>query len=174
MKQNSAKNMLLPTLLAGLLALNACAYHLVGHGGGDSGAIPADVQTLSISGNAEATLLSRLRQRLHSEQYVIVEPGSTTDPLHHASVRINMTRLVFTPSTFDINGVATQYRMILGGSILIEHNNKTVWQSGLIQRQGDVFVTGGPASIESSKKRLQKDLRKQWISDAVGRMRSGF
>jgi len=173
MQQKIATSLLLTASLAGLLILNACGYNLVGHGG-DSGAIPADVTTLSLSGNADASLLSRLRQRLHSEQYVMVDAGSVTDREHHASVYINMAPLIFTPSTFDLNGVATQYRMTLGGSIRIEQNSKTLWQSGLIQREGDVFVTGGPTSIEASRQRLQKDLSKQWLSDAVGRLHSGF
>lgn len=166
-------NLLRIGLLTGLLALAGCGYHLVGHGGGSS-AIPADVKTVTISGNAKAQLLSQLRRRLHSEQYEMVDVDSVTDRTHHASLFINMTPIVYAPSTFDINGVATQYRMILAGSISIEENNKTVWQSGLIQRQGDVFVTGGPTSIEASRQRLQDDLSKQWISDAVGRIRSGF
>jgi len=160
-------------LLAALLTLAGCGYHLVGHGSG-SAAIPEDVSTVSISGNADATLLSQFRQRLHSEQYTIVDAGSVTDRSRHASVFIHMSPLVFTPSTFDSNGAATQYRMIMAGSISIEEHNKIVWQSGLIQRQGDVFVTGGPSSIEASRQRLQDDLSKQWLSDAIGRIHSGF
>ncbi len=155
------------------MLLSGCAYHLVGHGDGSS-AIPVDVKTVSITGNANAALLSQFRQRLHSGQYVIIDAGSVIDRSRHASVFITMTPLVFTPSTFDINGAATQYRMTLAGSISIENNNKAVWQSGLIQRQGDVFVTGGPTSIEASRQRLQADLSKQWLSDAIGRIHSGF
>jgi len=164
---------LLTGLLSALLSLAGCGYHLVGHGGG-SGAIPAEVKTVSISGNANATLLSRLQQRLHSERYAIVEAGAVADRSHHASIEVKMIPLIFLPSTFDINGVATQYRMTIAGSITIRHHDKTVWQSGAIQRQGDVFVTGGPTSIEASRQRLQQDLSKQWLSDAVGRIRSGF
>jgi len=160
-------------LLAGLLMLASCGYHLVGHGNG-SGAIPADIKTVSISGNADATLLSQFRQRLHSEQFVIIDADSVTDRSRHASVVINMSPLVFTPSTFDANGAATQYRMMMAGSISIEQDNDTLWQSGLIQRQGDVFVTGGPTSIEASRQRLQDDLSKQWLNDAIGRIHSGF
>jgi len=162
-----------PALLAGLLMLAGCGYNLVGHGDG-FGAIPGDVKTMSISGNADARLLSQFRQRLHSEQFVIIDAASVIDQARHASVFIHMSPLVFTPSTFDINGAATQYRMILAGSISIEQDSKTVWQSGLVQRQGDVFVTGGPTSIEASRQRLQDDLSKQWLSDAIGRIHSGF
>jgi len=160
-------------LFCTLLILGACGYHLVGHGGG-SGAIPADVKTVSISGNMDATLLSRLRQRLHSERYAIVKAGSAVDRSQHASIEVSISPLIFIPSTFDINGIATQYRMTFSGSITIQHHDKTVWQSGAIQRQGDVFVTGGPTSIEASRQRLQQDLSKQWLNDVIGRLRSGF
>jgi hypothetical protein len=64
--------------------------------------------------------------------------------------------------------------MILTGSVDVARQGKTVWQSGNIQRRGDVFVTGGPTSIEASRERLLKDLSKQWLNDAVSRLRSGF
>jgi len=159
--------------LAGLLPLAGCAYHLVGHGGGN-GAIPADVNAISITGNADAGLLSQLKQRLQSDRYTIINDNKVEDQSRHATVIVNMAALVFTPSTFDINGLATQYSMTLSGVLRVNRGDKTIWQSGPIQRQGDVFVTGGPASIEASKQRLQKDLSKQWLSDAIGRIRSGF
>ncbi len=169
-----ASRILRTGLLAGMLMLAGCGYHLVGHGGGGSGAIPADVKTVSISGNADASLMSLLRQRLQSEAYAIVEAGSLTDQSHYALIIVKMSPIIFIPSTFDISGVATQYRMTIAGSITLQQHGETVWQSGAIQRQGDVFVTGGPTSIEASRQRLQRDLGKQWLSDAVGRIRSGF
>jgi len=162
-------------LLAGLiLALSGCGYHLVGHGG-DSGAIPADVQAVSLVGNADAQLLSQLRQRLQSDRYAIIDAADTTgEHTTHAMLHINLAPLTFTPSAFDATGIATQYRMIFSGALLLEQQGKTLWQSGPIQRQGDVFVTGGPTSIEASRQRLLSDLQQQWLSDAVGRIRSGF
>jgi len=58
--------------------------------------------------------------------------------------------------------------------VAITRQGETIWQSGNIQRRGDVFVTGGPTIIEASRERLLKDLSRQWLNDAVSRLRSGF
>jgi len=173
MKMRYLKNILPIGLLCALLVLNACGYHLVGQGS-DGGAIPADVSTISVTGNAKPALLSLLRQRLQSDRYSIVGANAVNDQTRHVTVYINMAPLVFTPSAYDRSGLATQYRMTFTGSLRVDRNGDTLWQSGPVQRQGDVFVTGGPTSIEASRQRLEKDLRKQWLGDAVGRLRSGF
>ncbi len=160
-------------LLAGLLMLNSCGYHLVGHGN-EVGVIPADVRTISVVGNAEKGLLVRFRQHLRSDSYAIVNDGDVADPEHHAMVHVSVSVPSFTPSAFSSAGVATQYRMIFKGSVDVTRQGETIWQSGNIQRRGDVFVTGGPTSIEASRERLSKDLSKQWLNDAVSRLRSGF
>jgi len=160
-------------LMLAMLVLSSCGYHLVGHGGG-RGAIPADVQRVSIVGNVDSALLSLLKQRLASDQYSLVDAASVTDQAHHALLSVRMSPLVFVPSAYDLSGVATQYRMVFSGTLMLEQDGKTVWQSGVIQRQGDVYVSGGPASIEASRIRLLQDLQKQWVVDAVGRVRSGF
>jgi len=169
------------TLLAVLLALalNSCGYHMVGHGDGAGGAIPADVTLLSLAGNAKPAVLVALRQRLQSDRYAIVEANgveanTTGDETTFAMLYVTVSPLVFTPSTFDATGIATQYRMIFSGSLLLERQGETIWQSGMVQRQGDVFVSAEPTSIEASRERLLADLRKQWLSDAIGRIRSGF
>jgi len=167
------KRLLLSGLLSALLMLSGCAYHLVGHGS-SVGTIPADVTTISIGGNADHNLLLQLRQRLHSDAYSIVDGGDVSDQQHHATVDVQLPAPSFVPSAYSTNGVATQYRMTLSGSVSITRQGESIWQSGAIQRQGDVFVTGGPTSIESSRQRLLEDLSRQWVNDAVGRMRSGF
>jgi len=156
------------------VSLGGCGYHLVGHGDGAGGAIPADVQAISLVGNADAKLLSQLRQRLQSDRYAIIDASEINDDAQHAMLHINISPLSFTPSAYDISGIATQYRMIFTGSLMVVKQGKTIWQSGRVSRQGDVFVTGGPTSIEASRERLLKDLQKQWLSDAIGRIRSGF
>jgi len=168
-------------LLAMLLLclLSSCGYHLVGHGDGAGSAVPADVTLLGLAGNAKPALLSSLRQRLRSDHYAIVdgngvEANKTENEDNFAMLYISIAPLVFTPSTYDAAGLATQYRMVFSGSLLIERQGETIWQSGLIQRQGDVFVSAEPTSIEASRERLLRDLRKQWLSDAIGRIRSGF
>jgi len=160
-------------LLAGLMLLNSCGYHLVGHGN-EVGAITEDIRTISVVGNAEKSLLVRFRQHLHSDSYAIVNDGDVSDPEHHAIVHVNVPVPSFVPSAFSSGGVATQYRMIFTGSVAITRQGETIWQSGNIQRRGDVFVTGGPTIIEASRERLLKDLSKQWLNDAVSRLRSGF
>jgi len=160
-------------VLSGLLILNGCGYHLVGHGD-EVGVIPADITTISIVGNAESTTLASFRQHLHSDAYAILEDDNVEDTEHHAVIHVNIPPPSFTPSAYSSGGVATQYRMVLAGSVTITRQGETIWQSGNIQRQGDVFVTGGPTSIEASRERLLKDLSKQWLNDAVSRMRSGF
>jgi len=150
----------------------ACGYHLVGSGDGKGG-IPADVETLTVAGNADARLLSDMRSKLVSDQYELIE-GSVGDRSHHALLHVQLAPLGFTPSAYDTAGIAIQYRMVFGGSLLLEQGGKTIWQSDPITRQGDVYVTGGPASIEASRTRLLQQLGKQWVSDALGRLRSGF
>jgi len=169
------KQLLLSWLMAVALLLSGCGYHLVGHGDGE-GAIPSDVKTVSlIVRSSDSQLKSAFKQRLTSDRYALIEPQDVIDPKVHANLRATISPLVFTPSAYDVAGVATQYRMVFSGSLtIIRGDGKSIWQSGLIQRQGDVYVTGGPTSIEASRERLLEDLRKEWIQDALGRLRSGF
>lgn len=160
--------------IALLLTLASCGYHLVGHGDNTGGAIPADVKAISLVGNADAKLLSQLRNRLQSDRYVIIDAKDIDEQTEHAMFHVNIAALSFTPSAYDVSGIATQYRMVFTGSLMLVQQGKTIWQSGAISRQGDVFVAGGPTSIEASRERLLKDLQKQWLSDAMGRIRSGF
>ncbi len=155
------------------LALAGCGYHLVGHGD-TGGAIPTDVNAISLVGNAETALSSQLEQRLQSDRYSIIDAEEIDDDSHHAMLHISISPLTFVPSAYDATGVATQYVMIFSGSLMLERQGKTIWQSGPVQRRGDVYVAGGPTSIEASRERLLTDLKKQWLSDAVGRIRSGF
>jgi len=158
-----------------LFSLVGCGYHLVGHGDNSGGAIPADVTALSLVGNADTTLMLALQQRLQADRYAIVAQDSVIEDLsHYAMLHVNLSPLVFTPSAFDAAGIATQYRMIFAGTLVLDQQGKNIWQSGVISRQADVFVTGSPTSIEAGRERVLKDLQKQWLSDAVGRVRSGF
>jgi outer membrane lipopolysaccharide assembly protein LptE/RlpB len=162
-------------LLPVLLLLTSCGYHLVGQGGG-VGVIPADVRTLSIvgSGGEAQQVLSSMRQRLISESYSLIEHDDITDEEHHATLRLHLSPPSYYPSAYDVAGVAIQYRMVFSGSLQVDRRGKVIWQSGTIQRLGDVFVAGDPTSIEASRERLLRDLRKQWLQDAMGRLRSGF
>jgi len=170
------KQLLLSGLITVALLLSGCGYHLVGHGDGIA-TIPPDVKTVSliVRGSADQQVKSMLNQQLASDQYTLIESQDVIDQEGHANLHVNISPLGFYPSAYDAAGVATQYRMVFSGSLkIIRGDGKSIWQSGLIQRQGDVYVTGGPTSIEASRERLLEDLRKQWIQDALGRLRSGF
>ncbi|ATX80676.1 Outer membrane lipoprotein LptE/RlpB (LPS assembly) [Mariprofundus aestuarium] len=161
-------------VMAIALLLSGCGYHLVGHGDGE-GAIPTDVKTVTLTiRSSDAQLKAAIRQRLTSARYALIESQDVIDSKAHANLRVTISPLVFTPSAYDVAGVVTQYRMVLSGSLMVERDGKNTWQSGLIKSQGDVYVAGGPTSIEASRERLLEDLRKQWIQDALGRLRSGF
>ncbi|NWF38368.1 adenosylmethionine-8-amino-7-oxononanoate aminotransferase [Mariprofundus sp. NF] len=166
---------MLSSLMAAVLLLSGCGYHLVGHGEGE-GAITADVKTVSLilRGTSDRQFISSLKQRLASDKYALIEPKDVVDQQGHANLNVSIAPLSFRPSAYDAAGVATQYHMLFSGSLTLERDGKNSWQSGPIQTQGDVYVAGGPTSIEASRERLLRDLRKQWLQDALGRLRSGF
>ncbi|OIO70788.1 MAG: adenosylmethionine-8-amino-7-oxononanoate aminotransferase [Zetaproteobacteria bacterium CG1_02_53_45] len=168
------KKLLLTGVALLLLSLSGCAYHMVGHGNG-SGAIPADVKTLTVAVNGDSQkVLSLFRKRLASEAYTLSDAADVVDEKTHAVLRVNIAPLTFVPAAYDVNGMATQYRMIYGGSLSVQRSGQNIWQSGNISQRGDVYASGGPASNEASKERLLRDLRQQWVTDALGRLRSGF
>jgi len=173
-KPCTRKKILMFGLLSSGLMLSSCGYHLVGHGDG-SGAIPADVRTVSIAVHGDQQKVSSmLRQALASESFALTESTDIDDTKSHAVLRVNVAPVLFVPSAYDVAGVATQYRMTYSGSLLVQRDGEQLWKSGLLQRSGTVYVAGGPASIEASRERLMRDLRKEWVSDALGRLRSGF
>ena len=169
------RRLLTPLFAMVAVMLVSCGYQLVGHGE-SAGAIPADVKTLSliVRGSSDRRLDPMLRQRLKSDRYALIDEQDVIDQAAHAKLRVNISQLLFRPSAYDAAGVETEYRMVFAGSLLIERQGKAIWQSGLISADGDVYVAGGPASIEASRERLYNDLRKQWLQDALGRLRSGF
>ncbi len=156
------------------LLLSACGYHLVGHGDGP-GAIPADVQRLALVARGEEgrQLLPGLRRELAADDLHISIGGRRADAAD-AFLIVRMQPVRFTPSAYDAAGIASQYRMLYSGSLMLERQGRTIWKSGSISEQGEVYVTGAPASIEASRQQLLRGLRKQWLRTAVGRLRSGF
>lgn len=162
-------------LLSGTALLSGCGYHLVGYGD-DAGAIPTDVRTVSLTvrGAYDQQVEPMLKQALSSERYRWLAPQDVLDQNAHANLRVNIFPVTFSPSSFDASGVATQYRMVFSGAVVVERHDGVVWQSGVIRRQGDVYVAGGPASIEAFRQQLLEDLRQEWIQDILGRLRSGF
>ncbi|MFQ5581131.1 MAG: adenosylmethionine-8-amino-7-oxononanoate aminotransferase [Mariprofundaceae bacterium] len=168
-------NVYVPLMMT--LVLASCGYHLAGHGEG-GGAIPEDVHTLSIqAASGSKAFLPLLRQRIQSDPhaYTLVDgqpdKGSST---HHAVLRITHVAEKFAPVAYDAAGIAIQYRLTLKGGLAVYHQGKVIWQSGAVSVKGDVFATGGPASIEASRQRLADDLRKEWMRNVWTRLRAGF
>lgn len=152
------------------LLLGACGYHLVGHGDGQ-GAIPASVKLLNIQAHGEGMNLAlELKQALETEQRRVRINAAAGD----AQLQLQVQPPRFAPSAYDANGVASQYRMNYSGSLRLLQQGKEIWQSGPITEQGEVFVSSSPASIEAGKQQLLQSLRRLWLRDAVGRLRSGF
>ena len=165
-------------LIATLLTLTSCGYHLVGHGDG-VGVIPEDVKTVSLQsnndvGNKLASELKRHFSNKSSDGYALVAFDDVEDLEAHASVRLEQAAEQFVPSAYDSSGVASQYRLTISGNLRVYRSGKILWESGSIAESGDVFVAGGPAGVEASRSRIQRDLRTQWASRAWNRLSSGF
>ncbi len=158
-----------------MLLLAGCGYHLVGHGDG-GGVIPAGVHSLNIVARGEGEqLLSDLQGRLNSDQLTVSINSRDSDKgSGYARLIVQISLVRFTPSAYDASGIASQYRMVYAGSISLEQNGQVIWQSGKLAEQGDVYVSGDPASIEASRRELLRGLRKQWLQTAVSRLNSGF
>ena len=159
-----------------VLLLTSCGYHLVGHGDG-SGVIPEDVMTVSIGATGEtAQQMGALlkRQMTRSEHYKVVASDDVPDELTHAEMRIEQASESFVPSAYDQSGLATQYRMTIQGNVRLFRQDEKLWESGIISKSGDVFVSGGPTGIESSRKRIGEDLQREWVNAVWGRINSGF
>lgn len=161
-------------VLLAVSILVSCGYHLAGHGDG-RGAIPADVRTLSIqAAPASKAFVPLLRQRILTDPHGYSVLDMPTDPARHAVLRMTHKPERMVPVAYDAAGIATQYRLAVSGEITVLREGKLVWKSGMVTVQGDVFTTGGPASIEASRRRLADDLRDEWIRNVWARLRAGF
>lgn len=164
------KRALLACLLPLLLA--ACGYHLAGHGG-EHGAIPADVRVVALTGAGEAQrYMPLMKSRLSAAGYTVAARAAEGEA--GAVIRLTHSSEQFVPSAYDQSGIATQYRMILVGSVDVEQQGKVIWRSGPVTVQDEVYVTGSLASIEASRQRLKEDLAREWVRRAWSRLRSGF
>jgi len=155
-------------LTAAVMLLSGCGYHLVGHGDG-TGAIPADVHAVALLGNdAAREVLPLLRDRLQQAGYDLNAEQA------EATLRVALQPEGFAPSAYDRAGVATQYRMAIAGSLVLEQDGAVIWQSGDLAVQDEIYVTAGPASIEASRQRFGEQLRNAWVHEAWSRLQSGF
>lgn len=164
------KSRLLIAALA--LLISSCGYHLVGQGDGQ-GAIPENVESIAMQARDEVArpLAEGLRRQLETgNRYHFVKAKRDAD----VEIWIEKASEAFVPSAYDSTGIASQYRMTLSAGVVIHRDGKVIWESGLISIAGDVNVAGGPAGIEASRQRIRRDLQKEWVYSAVGRIRSGF
>jgi len=163
-------------IVAVLLLLSSCGYHLVGHGDG-GGVIPEDILTLSVEANSEVgrqMVVLLKRQLAGGDRYKVVASKDVPDELVHAEMRIEQALESFVPSAYDQSGQATQYRMTIRANVRLFRQNAKLWESGIVSKSEDVFVIGGPTGIESSRKRIREDLQKEWVYTVWGRINSGF
>jgi len=157
--------------------LSGCGYHLAGSGEGE-GAVPDDVQTLSLqAAGAEAQqLLPLLRRQIErgASGYALVDNDTVVAAESHARLMLQSVSEHFVPSAYDATGVALQYRLTLTVTLQLYRQGALIWSSGAMRVSGDVYVSGGPASIEASRQRLLRELRSEWARQAWSRLRSGF
>lgn len=152
------------------LLVSSCGYHLAGQG---RGSIPEDVNELALIavGDAAQEILPVMRNQLLSNSLDIapVVAGESD-----AEFRLDDVSEDFSPVSFDASGVAVTYRLSLSGRVSLWRGGNIIWESSSIHKQGDVYVVGDPASTEALKKRLKKDLQKQWVREAWRALTSGF
>ncbi|RMH60789.1 MAG: adenosylmethionine-8-amino-7-oxononanoate aminotransferase [Zetaproteobacteria bacterium] len=151
------------------LMLAGCGYHLAGNGG--QGVLHAGERVALVSEGLAPRYVAMLRARLARDGIEVLD-ARRADADAVLLVRQQPARYV--PSAYDRTGVATQYRMTLSGSVRIERAQRTVWDSGAVQATGDVYVAGGPASVEASRAQLEESLQRQWLRAVYARMKSGF
>lgn len=165
---------LLPLLL---LAIGGCGYHLAGQG--ESGAIGSGVKTVSIQAvGISGAMLSEFKNQLmrsYGAQLTLVESElDVANPAAHIHIRLDQSRENLIPKAYDASGVTSQYELTLSANVHLYQGEALVWESGMIEESGDIYIAGGPSGIEASKQRLLRDLHKQWATRAVQRLRSGF
>lgn len=165
------------TALALAAVLSGCGYHLAGHGD-DRGAIPPGTQTVVV--RAAGLDANRLAQVLMARMRVGADYTLQRADAHHAAdahsveLRIENVAVRFVPAAYDRNGTAIQYRLTLSASVQLFRGQTKLWQSGPMRAAGDVYVTGGPASVEASRDRVEQAMRRQWARQAWERLQSGF
>jgi len=136
------------------------------------GVIPDDVQRVSLQATSAGSLT--MHQKLlryfeaRSHDYRWVESDGQAQ-MQFVSFKEN-----FVAVAFDVSGIATSYRLTLTGSLELWYHDKILWRSGHIQVQDDVFVLGGPASVDASRQRVRETLERQWLIEAWLRVSSGF
>jgi len=157
-------------VLAAMILLGSCGYHLAGKSGI---VISPDVQSLAIlaEGRGARKMVPVLHRHLLEQgtSHTLVQPGSAD-----AELRIGNVSETFQQVGFDAAGIAIAYRSILSGELSLWREGNLLRTSGIIQVQDDVFSEGSPTSIEASRERVLDDLRRRWVAEAWLRLSSGF
>jgi len=157
--------------------LGSCGYHLAGHSG-THGAIPPGTQTVVIRASGldanwlAQALMARMRIGADYALQRADEPHAVDT--NTVELRIGNVSVQFVPTAYDRSGIAVQYRLTLTASIGVFQGETALWQSGPMAESGNVYVTGGPASIEASRHRVERYMRQQWARRAWERLQSGF
>ncbi|MDQ6963181.1 MAG: hypothetical protein Q9M28_11765 [Mariprofundaceae bacterium] len=152
-----------------ILLCSACSYHIVGQ---DRGVIPNEAHTVSLHATSantqamQAKLLAYFQERSHGYQWQQEDGQAQMQFLSFAEQ--------FVPVAYDAAGIATSYRLSLSGSLELWHDEKEIWRSGSIAVYDDVFVLGGPASVDASRKAIREELERQWMIEVWLRIASGF
>jgi len=160
--------MMIRTLLLSLL-LCSCGYHLVGQG--ERGVLADSKAVALVTYNLPARYVAVFRSKLEQAGYSVRDKSQRDID---AVLLLRQDSVRYVPAAYDKVGIATQYRMTIRGHLTVEQNGKAVWDSGSVKSNGDIFVAGGPASIEASRVRLEEDLQRQWLRDIWARLQSGF
>lgn len=156
-------------VLAMVLLCGACSYHIVGQ---ERGVIPSDADTVSLHATSASTqamyqpLLTYFQARSHGYQWQESEG--------QAQMQFLSFQESFVPVAYDAAGIATSYRLNLSGSLELWYEEKSIWRSGTVTVYDDVFVLGGPASVDASRQRVREELDRQWMIEIWLRISSGF
>ena len=158
------------------LCLNACAYHLVGQGGGGiSDVIPQGVTHFRVlQSGQEDEEVQRILSVFFQDKAGLAIADKTCDDAQVLMVHIEQDKETWSATSFDVNGVANQYRLSFLAQISLVYRGKEVWRSSLPVVSGDVFAAGGAVSIETQRASLQTSLRQQWLQRLHQQMQSGF
>jgi len=159
-------------LFVSLILITSCGYHLVGSGNAISGATET-VVVVADSPLGQQAKRMLLQQMAENPRYRFV----AAEDKPHAILHIQKLDESWSTQGFDNNGVANRYQMALHGSLWLQppaNNEGNGWRSGTIQRQEELFASGGPVAIEANRSQLRRQLLTRWVQAAINRLRSGF
>ncbi|MDX8384650.1 MAG: hypothetical protein R8M45_11255 [Ghiorsea sp.] len=167
-------------ILACLLLLSSCGYHLVGQG--ESVVIPQGVTSASLSvvGDDKPWLEELSEQWQQHADLPSLQDESVRGRVsekageQHITMRVEQALETFSPIAFAASGLAIQYRFQLQAMLQMYQKEKLIWSSDAVVVSADVFGKDNPSVIEAERVRLGSVLRQQWVKEALNRLNSGF